>query len=290
MLLRFVGLCNYTRSGLFCQNIPIVSLYSKKRYSLQQNLVDKYQRHGDIIQNVLKQNPSLQQKSASHWEKFINILNSYDIKEVDCFQIISSEPEVLTIPHEELEDVLARWHSCQLGSDLTNLLLLNNPGFLFVPLSTIEKRIPILQSLTKRARALTILLLECPNVLTEDWNIIQQKIDYVVNVMVIDRADIFKSAVLSKSLNHIKIRHTLLLKCGLYEAPSKYVHKQMNNAKSAFQNPPLKRIVDNSDTAFARKICHITLEEYEAYKVCFEKEMDETSDEEALSGSDSDSE
>lgn len=219
-------------------------------------------------------------------KNFVNVLKHYGFRETDCLNIISADPQVLTIEPSELENSLATWSTTKLGYDYVNLLILNNPLFLYASTALVEKRLPLLQVFVKKPKDLLLLLLKCPNVLTEQWEQVQAKIDYLKNEMRVEQEEILQSEALNKTLDHIKLRHNLLMKCGMYQTPSQYEHKRTKAEKSALRNPHLKRIVDNEDISFSRKICKISLEEYEAYCEVFADEMEELEKEEYLSDSD----
>lgn len=290
-LLRKIPKCSAVYSNLWCshdtrhytQNI-------EPSASLVLNLGEKYKKHTEAIDQIIAKNPHLNStQNISLWDNFVETLKSFGFGESDSFKIISSDPQVLGIPNHELTSVLTRWHQCNIGSDFIKFLILNNPSFLFVPLRVIETRIPLLSNFAKKPKSLVLLLLQCPNVLTEQWEEVAAKIEYMTNVMRVEKSEMLQSLAMAKSLTHIKVRHGILLKCGMYKTPSKYEHKREKNEKSAFRNPHLKRIVDNEDISFARKICKISHEEYETFRDMFEEDLLEDSEEELISDSDSDS-
>lgn len=112
------------------------------------------------------------------------------------------------------------------------------------------------------------LLMNSPNLINDTDEIIEEKFNYLINVMRCDIPEICKSEVFSKSLDEIKCRHIFLERLGLFKPKS-----LKSESKDLTNNPKLYRIIDTSDRNFSTKLCKVTLDEYEAFKELFKREL-----------------
>ncbi|KFM81996.1 hypothetical protein X975_18919, partial [Stegodyphus mimosarum] len=80
--------------------------------------------------------------------------------------------------------------------------------------------------------------------------------------MGVDQKSIVKSTALQFDLNHIKYRHTFMLRAGCYR-----LHKRAKISK----NPPLHKIFSRNITTFL-KLTGLTEEEYSVFCECYELE------------------
>ncbi|XP_041471125.1 transcription termination factor 4, mitochondrial-like isoform X2 [Lytechinus variegatus] len=109
-----------------------------------------------------------------------------------------------------------------------------------------------------RAEVLTILS-DSPAVLKEDLQSIELRFQYCYFRMGIqNNSEMTQAKIFKYSLDHLRCRHLLLERLGLYAPPN-------NRGHFATKNPSLSRIIDSSDGRFTEKVAKITMEEYEAF-------------------------
>ncbi|XP_041471119.1 transcription termination factor 4, mitochondrial-like isoform X1 [Lytechinus variegatus] len=109
-----------------------------------------------------------------------------------------------------------------------------------------------------RAEVLTILS-DSPAVLKEDLQSIELGFQYCYFRMGIqNNSEMTQAKIFKYSLDHLRCRHLLLERLGLYAPPN-------NRGHFATKNPSLSRIIDSSDGRFTEKVAKITMEEYEAF-------------------------
>lgn len=208
------------------------------------------------------------------WRKRINMLKKYNFSNGDSFKIISRFPQFLKIPVNELEDNVLQWSLCNLGLDYMHITLINQPQLLSAKNHVVRKRIEYLQSICKSKKTLAGFLINCPNVIFDDWEYILQKFHYLTKEKRVILSEIFHSTALSKPLDLIKLRFNLLEKCGKFKKKITYPHKINKYEKLSRKNPLLTDIVDTEDRIFSLNVANVTLEEYETFSELFQNEND----------------
>lgn len=189
--------------------------------------------------------------------------------------MISQNPKLLIIPQDKLFNAINNWRSLQLGETQTisilelypELLMMNHTKDLMMKVTTIQDFIGKRNNLYK-------LLLRSPEVLSQSLPSINQKIDYLKDVMRVEPAEVYYSEVFSRDILTIKTRHNFLVRLGMFVA------KKKKDSNEISKNPKLSLITDTSDKRFATKVCYVTLEEYETFQEIYEKELNEDTVEE----------
>lgn len=193
----------------------------------------------------------------------------------NCTKIIDTYPNILSIHPKDIEYRLEIWTKCQFSRPQYYQLFVQCPELLeFDDDHAISKRFGQLMSIVSTPKNVWRLLMSSPNVLIDDSDVIVQKIDYVLRKMEADVTDLVKSGTLGLPLKTIQLRHVLMQRLGL--------HKKRNWKESELstnKNPRLFRMMDSGDEEFARKVCGISMKEFQAFCDLYERELKELADE-----------
>lgn len=203
-----------------------------------------------------------------------------------AFQIIRRYPPLVRLKEEKLAKTLEVWRGCQFSNTQYHHLFVEQPQLLeYGQENQLRRRLTDLSTFTTKPKHIWRLLLASPQILTDNPVVIQQKIDYLMAEMEVDVTDAVKSGVFSHSLEKLRCRHTLMVRCGVYKPKSKHA-TPMDSDK----NPRVARIMDSSNEYFAKKICGITVAEYNTFCELYAREMEETRIEEEEQNDDTDDE
>ncbi|KAL3998301.1 mTERF family protein [Acanthocheilonema viteae] len=105
------------------------------------------------------------------------------------------------------------------------------------------------------------LLKSSPEILLGDTNETEDKIEYIYCYMLMDGDDFASCTNLAQiSLEELMDRHEFLLKTGIYKTPD------IKRPQLKMKNPKLKKILDISEEQFAKKIGHVSLEEWYLFR------------------------
>lgn len=112
-----------------------------------------------------------------------------------------------------------------------------------------------------------------PCLIKENESAIEERYQYLTEVMRLEVPEIVKSEVFSKSLEHLKTRHMFLDRLGLFKPRSIRA-----NPDEPSKNHRLYQIVDSSDKSFATKIARVSLLEWEVFQDLYSKELRDADD------------
>lgn len=215
--------------------------------------------------SLLQKNSEIKRIDISACEASFNILKNFNFTEDDCIKIINEYPQFLNVVPEELDLTIRQWKLCEIRYEILHKILTNRPQFLTVDCNVIRKRLQFLISICKKEEILSNLLINCPNVIFDDWQSVLDKLRHLFKDRRITLKEIVKSNALIHHLDFIKFRFNLLEKCGVYKRIIVYPHKVNKFDKTAHKNPPLSHILDLDNKRFATKVAKISQEEYYAF-------------------------
>ena len=195
-----------------------------------------------------------------------------DLKQV--ITILHQFPPVMKVKPNQLTQVVEVLRECGFREKSIAKVLAGNPAVLQVAMATVHKRVGALRQLFRSADVIT-LVVGCPQVLTDEWEEIQARFDYVFHEMNITQKQMVYAALFSHSLSHIKKRHAFLVRAGLFDQSKRAEGERSPNAR-------LDQIITTSDEAFARTFGGFGVDEYRTFCQLFDKENA------ALADSDSD--
>lgn len=206
----------------------------------------------------------------------------------NAFNLITKYPDVVRKQPKTLEYTLEYWRGYQFSHSQFVQLFLQCPELLeFEDENELRTRFAELKVLAGTSKNIWRLLMASPDIMAENPKIIQAKADYLFNVMKVDVTDAVKSGVFSHSLLKLKCRHMLLVRLGIYKEKAKNATPLDPN-----KNPRVHRIADTSDSMFAKKICGISIGEYNAFNALYRRELEQQreaeEEDEMYEGTDSD--
>lgn len=183
-------------------------------------------------------------------------------------------PEIINTTMHQLRD---------LGFSDKNLsrLVQKSPRILLANSKNLRYTMSRLKGLFTRSDALKVAA-SCPVVFSQTWKETNETFDYAFFTMGYSQPQIVQSEVLACPLQKLQDRHIFLDRLGFFFKVKKKEDQRLN------PNPPLKFIVNASDSNFASTYGDLSEEEYSTYLAMRDterEEMNDTSD----SNSDSDS-
>ncbi|XP_072166359.1 transcription termination factor 4, mitochondrial-like [Diadema setosum] len=127
-----------------------------------------------------------------------------------------------------------------------------------------------------KADVVTILS-ECPSILAENPDTLEVKFQYVYFRMgITDNSKMARAKIFKYSLDHLRCRHLILERLGVYVPPD-------NRGRFSKKNPALTVIMDSSDGRFASKVAGVSGRELQAFARVLQEEVKRERDGEALS-------
>lgn len=264
---------NYVR---FCSAIGNSGEKFQAQADIFESIVSKFGNRTEI-KRIFEENPYLKNGDITFWYNLNETLLRHGFETRETLSIIAKYPDALTLPEEKLNATLKLYLNHIQNLESIKTLIMSRPELLSVKPSNIKIRLPILNKYATQQYLIQLLVL-CPNLLFENWNDVMDKIYFLQDEVLVKYHEVVKCQALSQPLEHIKLRFSVIEKCGLYKRPSKYEHKQTKKELVKLNNPKLRFITDNSDIEFATKVAKITLEEYNIYAEMFENEENDKSD------------
>uniref|UniRef100_A0A336LZM4 CSON008622 protein n=1 Tax=Culicoides sonorensis TaxID=179676 RepID=A0A336LZM4_CULSO len=222
------------------------------------------------VTSLLDHAPELSHYNPELWRKSYDFLISQQNFSLDSYlKIIALYPKILTTSHEIIFKQLEAWRACQFGERRFQDLITKHPALIqHGNEKKLTRRMGFLQSFVTTPKNVWRIMMSSPEVAIEPEPIIEAKFKYLMEEMLLEVPEIVDSDVFSHTLEHIKMRHIFLDRLGMY----KYRNPKKDIRHEKRTNPKLSQIVDTSDKRFACKICYVTLEEYEIFKVLIKRE------------------
>lgn len=235
------------------------------------------------INEFLKSEPELNNYPVNLWEETHDFLKNEGFMPNKFTFMISQNPKLLTTSKEKIFETLNAWRAYQFGDRDTITLMSRYPELLSVQHSNeLNKRIETLKEFVGGGNNIFKLILNSPGVVSESIDSINEKIEYLRNVMKVDPIDVYSSEVFSCDIQKLKTRHIFLKRLGLF------IVKKKKDPKEISKNPRLYLITDTSDKRFASKVCHVTIDEYETFVELYRRELDNATEEQLSDGEDDD--
>lgn len=188
--------------------------------------------------------------------------------------IITGFPAIVQRNPTKVVDSLECWRTTQFGDKNLFQLIDEHPQLLnFCNENHLRTKIAHLRQYASTRNNVWRMFMYSPNVLTDSTDVIDEKIKYFDENMRADMTDVTKSTAFARDLDWIETRHVFLVRLGLYRKRSLKADPLEPN-----KNPRMHRIMDSSDEQFAAKVCTVSLEEFETFKLLYEREIRERLD------------
>ncbi|XP_034475366.1 uncharacterized protein LOC117782371 [Drosophila innubila] len=238
------------------------------------------------INEAIKLEPTLSVYTPEVWRRAHETFQNHGLETVNFLRIVTGNPTVLKRTPQRIIESLEIWRACQFGEHLLHLLLTKYPELLDVNNAhQLLTLIAYLKSRVSTNKNVWKLLMNSPDLLAQSEQSIEEKFNYLINIMRLEVPEIVKSAAMSLPFKELHCRHTFLLRLGLFKPRAL---KADPNERTT--NNRLYQITDTSEKSFATKICNVTLSEFEAFKELLSRELERKSrkpkDDEELSDDD----
>ncbi|EDV31284.1 uncharacterized protein Dana_GF14621 [Drosophila ananassae] len=222
------------------------------------------------INEAIKLEPTLAIYSPEIWRRAHETFQNHGLETVNFLRIVTGNPAVLKRTPDKIINSLEIWRACQFGEHLLHLLLTKYPELLDITEShQLLEHIAFLKSRVSTSKNVWKLLMNSPDLIAQPEESLEEKLNYIIDVMRIEVPEIVKSASLALPFEEIRCRHQFLVRLGLFKP--RPLKADPNDPTT---NHKLYQITDTSEKTFATKICHVTLPEYEAFKELYTKELE----------------
>ncbi|XP_068150426.1 LOW QUALITY PROTEIN: transcription termination factor 4, mitochondrial [Drosophila tropicalis] len=225
------------------------------------------------IDEAVKLEPTLGIYTSDVWRRAHETFHNHGLDTINFLRIVTGNPAILKRSPQRIVDSIEIWRACQFGEYWLHLLLTKYPQLLDVggdgtDAHQLLSHIAYLKSRVTTNKNVWKLLMNSPNILAQSEKSLEEKLDYIIDVMRIEVPEIVKSSALALGIDELRCRHMFLTRLGLFKPRAL---KADPNEPST--NNKLYQITDTSEKTFATKICHITLPEYEVFKELFAREL-----------------
>lgn len=161
------------------------------------------------------------QSDASSLKDAINFLSSYGFSGDLTLKMLINFPELLI---GEKANIIKTINILRLKFNFKDSMIpaviAANPTLIDINEEALDCRFENLLKYFKKNH-IRSLIMTCPQVLFENWESNIEKIDYILFEMNYDQKQIVQSELFRHSLNHIKSRHLLLIRSGIWQKPVK---------------------------------------------------------------------
>lgn len=223
------------------------------------------------LTTVFEARPDLGNYSSENWQElYKTLVHDQGFPNDSFIQILCGQPKLLNTPSSTVVNNIEAWRNCQFGERRLQGLLTKHPELiLFGNIKHLRNRVAFIEQFVTTPKNAWRLFMSSPEICFQPLPDIKAKFDYLLDKMRVPVPEVVDSDVFIHSLEHIKTRHIFMDRLGLYKLRSKKADEDEVN-----QNPRLNKIMDSSDKTFARKLCHVTLEEYEVFQELIKREWD----------------
>ena len=243
------------------QQLAISLRFKSKEFELKSNQITE----------AIAENKQLGQYPPEVFIRSHDILIEYGFNTETILDVFKSYHEVLRFQPSVLKNRLEYWRGLQFGDFQMRQLIERYPELLqFKDENFLRNRVAELETYAHKRRNVWRMIMESPNVLTDNLKLLNEKIEYLDRVMRVDITNAVKSTVFAHPLAKLRTRHMLLVRVGAWKPKSK-----KENPLDPNKNPRLHRIMDSEDKEFANRLCGISLLEFEAFAELFERELRE---------------
>lgn len=191
-------------------------------------------------------------------------------------RLVTKHPKLLEISPDSIKQRMEHFRNLGFTSSDILQVIERCPEIIAFPMKNMNARIKELEALFK-TEDVRELVKKSPTVLFDGMSVIKAKFHYVFDVMGITQRQMMNSRLFSYTLKHIQRRHIFLVRSGFY--------KERKKKGEINPNPFLSDIIDIPDEHFVRKYGKMSLLDYRAFCVLFDREIQQhvtdTDDEES---------
>lgn len=200
----------------------------------------------------------------------VHLLLTHGLDLSQVMLVLHSFPPIAKMSASQISQAVEALRDGNFEEKSVAQVLAENPGVLLVSKAALGGRVMALRELFTTADVLR-LAVDCPQILTDPWEEIQVKFDYVFHDMKITQKQMVYACLFSHSLAHVKTRHAFLVRAGLFDMSKRREGEKSPNAR-------LDQIIDTPDDVFCRKFGGIGIGEYRAFCELYSKELERVQD------------
>jgi hypothetical protein len=246
----------------------------------------------DVIKRTLPEQRVLLKHSHAVWTETVSFLKSHGFRPNQLLPLIAGTPSLLYGSSRKLLlDVMGSLRSFGIAEGKIQTVIAGNSQLLIGgDVKRMRQRQTSLLSVFTKAE-LQKLLTVTPCVLTDPWKETKRKIEYVYNSMGIRSRETTNSRLFSHTILHIVARHQFAERAGAYRMPNKHeiaAREDNRPLPTEIQNMTLRELIDSNDATFVRKIGDLSVDEYHAFVAMMAVEIEESSETDMSSDSESD--
>ncbi|XP_036366580.1 transcription termination factor 4, mitochondrial isoform X3 [Octopus sinensis] len=233
----------------------------------------------DGIKALLGDNPELLKIPVKNWQNVLKTLNDYGIKNKPMLKTLHNYPLILGQNPNQLSTVFNSLRTLKISDNSLRQMITHNPEIVSFEPNLLVKRARELQTLFKMDDVI-LFIRKSPHILTEDWEMIRKKFNYVFSEMGITQPQMRYSNLFHHSLDHIRTRHLWVYRTGFFKKSKHKEEKQLN--------PRLDTILDLSDKEFAEKFGNMSKKDYQTFCKLLQQEIEDDYDDDEGYDSDDD--
>lgn len=213
--------------------------------------------------------PDLVFHPVRQWTDVLKILADYGFSNHQVLNILSSYPTALKLRRPQVVAAVEQLQKYDFHDGDYQRVLSNNPLLFDVSAKDVDLRIAQLMNIFTKTD-IVLVTLKMPIILTDEWSSILAKVQYILFAMKITQNAILKSRIFEHSLDHIHQRHEFCLRAGLFKPPDP-------KRRVPSKNPPLRRMMDTTDSEFLARVCKgvFTVREYRVFCKMLKREEDD---------------
>ncbi|XP_070133770.1 uncharacterized protein [Drosophila bipectinata] len=165
------------------------------------------------INEAIKLEPTLSIYSPEIWRRAHETFQNHGLETVNFLRIVTGNPAVLKRTPDKIINSLEIWRACQFGEHLLHLLLTKYPELLDITEShQLLEHIAFLKSRVSTSKNVWKLLMNSPDLIAQPEESLEEKLNYIIDVMRIEVPEIVKSAALTLPFEEIRCRHQFLVR------------------------------------------------------------------------------
>lgn len=228
-----------------------------------------------LVELFVKQ-PELCTSYGRKWQAVVVALCENGLTVADIVEMLMVYPQLLQMNADKVHQVFNCLREHGFADEHLISVIIRAPLLLVTTPQFITEQIQCLMTMFTHKDILK-LAVKCPNVLFDDFEDTERKVQYIVYEIGVDQKQIVSSCALAHSLFHIELRHQIMSRAGIYRKP---------HPKKKIDNVHLKVMVDSLTGEFVENIVGISMEEFGVFEKMLLREVEKRQDKAESSDSD----
>lgn len=224
------------------------------------------------IYSFFKDNPNVLRTDEKTLAHNVQYLCDLGFKSNSLLLILNKRPLIWKLPNAGLLERVQFLWNLGLTDGQLKMAVTTFPDILTIKKKKFQQILELLRKLQFTSKQICQVIADTPQVLEESEYQTELRLQYVLFAMgITDYKEILKAKIFKYSYEHIRLRHLLLERLGLYQVPDKH-------GKTKIRNPSLCRIIDSTDKRFASSCANVSLEQLKTFSEMLKEEKLEEDD------------